>query len=100
MNDDISSYISAVLAEDLDGDSSALSEDTVLGASGLGLESLDLLHLIYSISDEFGIEIADDLGLYQSMTLGVLAAEVAAQIAGRPSTIAKADNAVPGSASH
>jgi acyl carrier protein len=84
VRDDIRKYISAVLSEELDCDAAEFQDNTVLGASGLGLESLDLLHLIYSLSDEFHIEMTDDLNPYQAMTLNDLADEVAARVAAAP----------------
>lgn len=83
MNDDIRTMISTVLADELDCDSAMVADDAVLGSAGLGLESLDLLHLIYALSDEFHIEMPDDLDPYRSMTVSGLAADVAARIASK-----------------
>ncbi len=81
MNEDIIRLISTVLVEELSCDSATVTDDAVLGPAGLGLESLDLLHLIYTLSDEFHVVMVDDLDPYWSMTVGDLAGDVAARMA-------------------
>jgi acyl carrier protein len=78
MNDDIKGFISTVLTDELHRDPSAVTDEVILGVGGLGLESLDLLYVIYTLSDEYHITMSDDLGPYHGMTVSDLAAEVAA----------------------
>lgn len=51
--------IAAILAEQLDADKDAMTADTKI-ADDLGADSLDLVDLLMSIEDEFGIEIPDE----------------------------------------
>ncbi len=81
MNGEIENVISHVLADELHCDSDLVCDDAILGSAGLGLESLDLLHLIYTLSDEFHVQLIDDLEPYQTMTVSGLAADVAARMA-------------------
>jgi acyl carrier protein len=82
-------YINTVLVLELECAPEHVTGDITLGATGLDLESLDVLHLIYCLSDEFGIKIIDDLDPYMSMTVDELAGEVLAVLADAPSRIAK-----------
>ncbi len=83
MNDEIKTLVSTVLTEELNCDPAAVSDEAVLGNAGLGLESLDLLHLIYILSDEYHIRIPDDLGPYWEMSVRGLATYVASLVADR-----------------
>ena len=49
----------AILAEQLDADADAMTPDTKI-ADDLGADSLDLVDLLMSIEDEFGVEIPDE----------------------------------------
>lgn len=51
--------ITEILAEQLDADREAMTMDTKI-ADDLGADSLDLVDLLMSIEDEFGIEIPDE----------------------------------------
>ena len=51
--------ITEILAEQLDADRDAMTADTKI-ADDLGADSLDLVDLLMSIEDEFGIEIPDE----------------------------------------
>lgn len=51
--------ITAILAEQLDADKDAMTMDTKI-ADDLGADSLDLVDLLMSVEDEFGIEIPDE----------------------------------------
>ena len=51
--------ITAILAEQLDADAEAMTNDTKI-ADELGADSLDLVDLLMSIEDEFGVEIPDE----------------------------------------
>lgn len=48
-----------ILAEQLDADKESMNADTKI-ADDLGADSLDLVDLLMSIEDEFGIEIPDE----------------------------------------
>lgn len=48
-----------IIAENLDLDESAISSDSVI-TDDLGADSLDVVDLVMSFEDEFGIEIPDD----------------------------------------
>lgn len=48
-----------ILAEQLDADKESMTPDTKI-ADDLGADSLDLVDLLMSIEDEFGIEIPDE----------------------------------------
>ncbi len=51
--------ITEILAEQLDADRDAMTMDTKI-ADDLGADSLDLVDLLMSVEDEFGIEIPDE----------------------------------------
>lgn len=51
--------ITEILAEQLDADKDAMTVDTKI-ADDLGADSLDLVDLLMSVEDEFGIEIPDE----------------------------------------
>ncbi|MBO7217943.1 MAG: acyl carrier protein [Clostridia bacterium] len=51
--------ITEILAEQLDADRDAMTMETKI-ADDLGADSLDLVDLLMSIEDEFGIEIPDE----------------------------------------
>ena len=51
--------ITAILAEQLDTDAESMTPDTKI-ADDLGADSLDLVDLLMSIEDEFGVEIPDE----------------------------------------
>ena len=51
--------ITEILAEQLDADREAMTSDTKI-ADDLGADSLDLVDLLMSVEDEFGIEIPDE----------------------------------------
>ena len=51
--------ITEILAEQLDAERDAMTADTKI-ADDLGADSLDLVDLLMSIEDEFGIEIPDE----------------------------------------
>lgn len=51
--------IADILAEQLDADRDAMTLDTKI-AEDLGADSLDLVDLLMSVEDEFGIEIPDE----------------------------------------
>lgn len=51
--------ITAILAEQLDADAESMTNDTKI-ADDLGADSLDLVDLLMSIEDEFGVEIPDE----------------------------------------
>lgn len=51
--------ITEILAEQLDAEREAMTMDTKI-ADDLGADSLDLVDLLMSIEDEFGIEIPDE----------------------------------------
>lgn len=51
--------ITAILAEQLDADAESMTADTKI-ADDLGADSLDLVDLLMSIEDEFGVEIPDE----------------------------------------
>ncbi len=51
--------ITAILAEQLDADKDTMTMDTKI-ADDLGADSLDLVDLLMSVEDEFGIEIPDE----------------------------------------
>lgn len=51
--------ITEILAEQLDADKDAMTNDTKI-ADDLGADSLDLVDLLMSIEDEFGVEIPDE----------------------------------------
>lgn len=51
--------ITAILAEQLDADAETMTNDTKI-ADDLGADSLDLVDLLMSIEDEFGVEIPDE----------------------------------------
>ena len=51
--------ITEILAEQLDADRDAMTLDTKI-ADDLGADSLDLVDLLMSVEDEFGIEIPDE----------------------------------------
>lgn len=51
--------ITEILAEQLDADRDAMTVDTKI-ADDLGADSLDLVDLLMSVEDEFGIEIPDE----------------------------------------
>lgn len=51
--------ISEILAEQLDADIESITLDTKI-ADDLGADSLDLVDLLMSVEDEFGIEIPDE----------------------------------------
>ncbi len=51
--------ITEILAEQLDADKDTMTADTKI-ADDLGADSLDLVDLLMSIEDEFGIEIPDE----------------------------------------
>ncbi len=51
--------ITAILAEQLDADKDAMTMETKI-ADDLGADSLDLVDLLMSVEDEFGIEIPDE----------------------------------------
>lgn len=48
-----------IIAENLDIEESAISSDSVI-TDDLGADSLDVVDLVMSFEDEFGIEIPDD----------------------------------------
>ena len=51
--------ITAILAEQLDADAESMTADTKI-TDDLGADSLDLVDLLMSIEDEFGVEIPDE----------------------------------------
>ena len=51
--------ITEILAEQLDADREAMTMETKI-ADDLGADSLDLVDLLMSVEDEFGIEIPDE----------------------------------------
>lgn len=51
--------ITEILAEQLDADRDAMTLETKI-ADDLGADSLDLVDLLMSVEDEFGIEIPDE----------------------------------------
>lgn len=51
--------ITEILAEQLDADKESMTPDTKI-ADDLGADSLDLVDLLMSVEDEFGIEIPDE----------------------------------------
>ncbi len=51
--------ITAILAEQLDADAESMTAETKI-ADDLGADSLDLVDLLMSIEDEFGVEIPDE----------------------------------------
>ncbi len=51
--------ITEILAEQLDADKDTMTAETKI-ADDLGADSLDLVDLLMSIEDEFGIEIPDE----------------------------------------
>ena len=51
--------IKTILAEQLDVDAEEMSLDTKI-ADDLGADSLDVVELLMSIEDEFGVEIPDE----------------------------------------
>ena len=51
--------LTAILAEQLDADQESMSNSTKI-ADDLGADSLDLVDLLMSIEDEFGVEIPDE----------------------------------------
>lgn len=51
--------ITEILAEQLDADKGTMTAETKI-ADDLGADSLDLVDLLMSIEDEFGIEIPDE----------------------------------------
>ena len=51
--------LAAILAEQLDADAEKMTPDTKI-ADDLGADSLDLVDLLMSIEDEFGVEVPDE----------------------------------------
>lgn len=51
--------ITAILADQLDADADKMTPNTKI-ADDLGADSLDLVDLLMSIEDEFGVEIPDE----------------------------------------
>ena len=51
--------ITEILAEQLDADRDAMTLETKI-ADDLGADSLDVVDLVMSIEDEFGIEVPDE----------------------------------------
>jgi len=51
--------VKAIIAEQLDIDENKISENTSL-SEDLGADSLDIVEMMMSIEEEFGIEINDD----------------------------------------
>lgn len=63
--------IKAVLAEQLDVDPESITRDTDL-LSDLGADSLDLVELIMTLEEEYGISATDE-SVYENKTVGEIA---------------------------
>ncbi|MCL2078305.1 MAG: acyl carrier protein [Oscillospiraceae bacterium] len=63
--------IKAVLAEQLDIDPESISRNTDL-MTDLGADSLDLVELIMTLEEEYGISAADE-SVYENKTVGEIA---------------------------
>ncbi len=51
--------VKSLLAEQLDADAESITMDTDIG-NDLGADSLDVVEMIMSLEDEFGIQIPDE----------------------------------------
>lgn len=51
--------VKSLLAEQLDADAESITMDTDIG-NDLGADSLDIVEMIMSLEDEFGIQIPDE----------------------------------------